>query len=57
MRVSSVVTITEYKVPVEPDRYGIGCVREGHKSGIMCVHYFGGLARQNKKKNKKTTSC
>jgi len=37
--------MTEYKVPVAPDRYGIGRVREGHKSGIMCVNYFGELAR------------
>lgn len=35
------VTMTEYKVPAAPDRYGIGREQEGHKSGIMCVNYFG----------------
>lgn len=35
------VTMTEYKVLAAPASYGIGREQEGHKSGIMCVNYFG----------------
>lgn len=54
------VTMTEYKVyiPAASDRYySIGREREGHKSGIMCVNYFGEYQPGKKTTTTTTTSC